>query len=390
MAGRVWGGNGNGGSSVAPLSVDVVDPDGVATELIPVVEADEWLDQTRELPKVPGGTLADEIFDESKKEVGSRSWQGGRSSANPDDGLAVAMSVVAGSAAAESGAKRWQGKLDEHITAAEFNRRRRRRTVGNVLIGLVVLVLVAGGGFAVWSGMQLRSIDAPLPPSAMSTGDGKTQVGDDGHKPVEVLLDDGSTGDGWSDGSDGAGGSGTDKGSKKGTMSLAKMDNSSVFVPAIGAYAPVLGTNQTKESRHAGWQTLMIPTNPRKVSWYSAGADLAGGTEGTTLLAGHIAYNGVNGSFRWLANVKVGNVAYTKNANGATQKWIADKVFYREQTDFPQSYWSAEGPRQLILVTCGGSFANGHYSKNVFVSFVPAPPEEPSTKASTGQPAKMR
>lgn len=360
MAGRVWG----------PATE-------AQTELIPVVRDDEWIDQTRELPKVGSESLAAEIFDEPvKQQTSKRSWSGSRSTSNPDVGLAVA----AGSTLSEPGEKRWQGKLDERITVAEFNRRKRRRRAGNVLVSMLVLVLVLGGGFAVWNGMQLRSIDAPLPPQEMSTGDGRTQVGPDGHDPVEVLLDDGTIGDGWSDGSDGAGGNGTDKGSKKGKMSVPNMGNSSVFIPSLGSYSQVLGTSQTKDSRHAGWQTLMIPTNPRKVSWYSGGADLAGGEEGTTLLAGHISWNGVNGSFRWLANAKVGNVIWTKNANGAQQKWIIDKVFYRKQTDFPQTYWSAEGPRQLILVTCGGPFYNGSYEYNVFVSAVPAPEPKPEPK----------
>lgn len=229
-----------------------------------------------------------------------------------------------------------------------------------------------GGGLAVWKGMQLHQIDAPLPEQSVASGDGRTVVGPDGDKPVEVTLDDGTVEDGWDDGSTGTGGTGTDKGGKKGKMAVPNMGNSSVFIPSLGACAPVLGTSQTKDSRHAGWQTLMIPTNPRKVSWYSGGADLAGGENGTTLLAGHIAYNGVNGAFRWLANTKPGNVVWTKNANGALQKWVVKDVFYKQQTDFPQSYWSGEGDRQLVMVTCGGPFVGGHYQFNTFVRAIPA------------------
>jgi hypothetical protein len=366
MAGRVWGGRAEG--SAPTLGHD---QDMTTTSVLPVVGPNDATEVIQPvMPSQPRQLDAfDDLFRESVEYVGP-------------DGTAL-MPVVA------STGRSWQGKPAPQ--AAEPTKRRRggaakqagpgqrkqpsklRRKLTNALVAVVALGLVSGGGYAVWQGMQLRSIDAPLPPQAMQTCDPVScpQLGPNGEKPVEVIIDDGTTEDGWSDGSDGAGGNGNDEGGTKSSMTVEKMGNSSVFVPAIGAYAPVLGTSDTKESRHAGWQTLMIPTNPRKVSWYSSGGDLAGGTQGTTLLAGHIAWSGVNGSFRWLSNVKLGNVAYTKNANGAVQKWKATQVLYREQTSFPQSYWSAEGTRQLVMVTCGGPFRNGHYEYNVFAVFTP-------------------
>lgn len=358
MSGRVWGGRTEAASP--PL--------------------DDALSRTSELPRVLSSDpteVIERVRTDAGAELDRTMLLEPIEQIGPEyDGLFRGDAPTASTASANGRAtrqRRWGTSLAaERQERAKRAKRKNKRL--NVLITAFALVLALGGGAAVWQGMQLRQIDAPLPEQEMSqcTPPNCKPTGEDGTKPVEVLIDDGTTGDGWSDGSDGAGGNGNDKGSKKGTMTVPTMANSSVFLPALGAYAPVLGTNQTKESRHAGWQTLMIPTNPRKVSWYSGGSDLAGGTEGTTLLAGHIAYNGVNGSFRWLANAKPGNLVYTKNANGATQKWVVDKVFYRKQTDFPQSYWSAEGPRQLIMVTCGGSFSNGHYNYNVFVSAVPA------------------
>lgn len=249
-------------------------------------------------------------------------------------------------------------------------------TVVAFLLGVAMLV---GGGLMVKDAMTPKAIDAPMPQTKIKKSvphdvgpsdnvDVKNAVDRDGD---DLASGDNNAGDDeFTDGSDL--GDQNVKGSGSGyNANVAAMGRNSLFIPSQGVYAPIMGTSKFKPSRHAGQTTIALPRNARKVSWYSAGAPLVGGGEGTTLLAGHVAYNGVWGAFHNIAYMEPGNVAYTKDMNGAVQKWRVKEITWHKQVNFPQEYWSKEGNRQLVMVTCGGRFVGGHYIYNVFTIFEP-------------------
>lgn len=246
------------------------------------------------------------------------------------------------------------------------------------LIWAATAALVVGGIILVILGLHYR-VDAPLPPGDLYASVDQKPVGATGATGVTVTNtatdQDLAEADQWTTDSDSSGGG---RGGRTVTMSLSDMTSNTIFIPAIGTYAPLRGTTQFGyNNAHPDMDSLLLPTNPRKVAWYSA-VPLVGGDYGTTVLAGHVAYRGQWGAFHHLASLVPGNTVWTKDDHGAYQRWQVTSVTHPRQTDFPQDYWNTSGPRQLVLVTCGGPFANGHYRDNVIVVATPVAMNQPT------------
>ena len=93
---------------------------------------------------------------------------------------------------------------------------------------------------------------------------------------------------------------------------------------------------------------------------------------GTTFLGSHSGYAGAWGAYINTAYLAGGETVRTKDGSGNLQRWQVNRVRYMHHTEFPQEYWNADGPRRLVLATCGGTVAaDGIYSQNVFVEAKP-------------------
>lgn len=139
-----------------------------------------------------------------------------------------------------------------------------------------------------------------------------------------------------------------------------------VYIPALGVAAPVVPEGMTGAS-------LDIPGDPRTVGLATHYAPLPA-TDGTTLMAGHVNYNGTPGALAQLAELKPGSLVAVTDAKGRPTLWAVTGMTVRDKSDFPSL--SVTGPRELLLVTCGGPvFFDGtawHYRDNVIVTAVPA------------------
>lgn len=107
------------------------------------------------------------------------------------------------------------------------------------------------------------------------------------------------------------------------------------------------------------------------VGWYEFGP--APGEQGSTVLAAHIAFDGVDGVFRNLDQLEVGSVVSVIDASG-TQR--AYRTVSRERYDkeaLPEDVFRRDGDEQLVLITCGGDFNPSlrSYDDNVVVVAVP-------------------
>lgn len=280
------------------------------------------------------------------------------------DGVVGVKEILEESASASGAPRTWGGKRERVAQKQKRNFRRVRD-----FIAVVVLVLLTGtGGLMVWQGMQQRELPAPLPAQSQMATPGQRDVGADGRDKVKISnADDGSGPEGMGDGSgqgdrpDGYGG-GADR-----EVSVDTMANLSLFLPEIASYTPLVPTNDfVPNPGHRGMTTIALPKNPRRASWHST-SPLVGGDKGTTLIAGHVASHSQWGSLRYLYKTKPGNVVWTKDAAGKTQKWQVKQVYYVDQTAFPQELWKADGKRQLAIVTCGGLSRAGIYTQNVIV-----------------------
>ncbi len=134
---------------------------------------------------------------------------------------------------------------------------------------------------------------------------------------------------------------------------------------AIGAQAGVdpVGVEPNGE--------MEIPEAAR-VGWYEYGP--TPGAAGSAVLAGHIAYNGTNGAFRYLDSAQVGDEFFIDFADGSTEGFVVVEVAQYAKTDLPlDQVFSKDGSPALALITCGGEFqpSLSSYVDNVVVTAVP-------------------
>jgi len=165
--------------------------------------------------------------------------------------------------------------------------------------------------------------------------------------------------------------------------------------PAVVANKPgvpvrlIVDTHQVKTAVSADRLnkdgSLYVPPDPQAVSWASQDVG-PGSSYGTTILVGHVNFDGVAGVFSDLADYKVGQAVTVVLADGRKLRYAVaappievqkEDLGPRRQELFDQtySYGPAGKPRsgRLLLLSCGGVFDNrtGHYESNIFVFALP-------------------
>ncbi len=99
---------------------------------------------------------------------------------------------------------------------------------------------------------------------------------------------------------------------------------------------------------------LDIP-DAKTVGWYQYSA--IPGAPGSSVLASHVQYDGKPGVFRYLTNLKVGDVAAIGYSDGSAKQFIVTEVAKYAKDQLPADrVWSRSGKPILVLLTCGGRF----------------------------------
>jgi len=108
-----------------------------------------------------------------------------------------------------------------------------------------------------------------------------------------------------------------------------------------------------------------------QVGWYEFGP--LPGQAGSAVLAAHIAYNGVDGVFRYLEDVDIGSVVVIEFDDGSTLRYQIEDVTEYDKDALPDSLWALDGREQLALITCGGAFNEqlDSYESNIVAIAVP-------------------
>ena len=116
--------------------------------------------------------------------------------------------------------------------------------------------------------------------------------------------------------------------------------------------------------------TMEIP-GPHDVGWYRYGP--APGEQGSVVLAGHIAFDGVDGAFRRLSEIDNGTRVDVTMKDGSTRAYRVVNVDRYRKESLPAAIWTKRGPERLVLITCGGSFdaERRRYDSNVVATAVP-------------------
>jgi hypothetical protein len=104
-----------------------------------------------------------------------------------------------------------------------------------------------------------------------------------------------------------------------------------------------------------------------EVGWWIGGATPTD-TVGSIVLAGHVDDHTGPGALFALDRVGTGAVIELKTRTATTTYAVASVQQYRKQK-LPAEVFRADGPHQLVLITCGGPFdySTGHYRDNLVV-----------------------
>ena len=138
-------------------------------------------------------------------------------------------------------------------------------------------------------------------------------------------------------------------------------------VPAIGVDQAVTPVGVALDGQ------LDVPADAASVSWYRFGS---GPTEpGSTVLAGHVDFGGREGVFWRLDEVEVGQRLEVATSTGVETFTVTATRRYAKTALPLDALFTRDGPSQLVLITCGGSFdrAARSYRDNVVVIAEPTP-----------------
>ena len=110
-----------------------------------------------------------------------------------------------------------------------------------------------------------------------------------------------------------------------------------------------------------------------EVGWYRFGP--SPGETGSAVLAAHIAYNGVDGVFRDLTEMRRGDRFAVNLSDGSSREFVVFGLRQWSKLDIPlEDLFARDGTPRLVLITCGGTFnrALDSYDDNVVVIAIPA------------------
>jgi hypothetical protein len=146
-----------------------------------------------------------------------------------------------------------------------------------------------------------------------------------------------------------------------------------VSVPSVGLRVSIVEGGLTAQG------AIDLPTAPL-VAHYTPAAALDA-TQGSTVIAGHVdMFSGsslVASPMSELANIQKGAPIFLTDAKGLTHRYKATSATLYNKHALPQALFQPTGPRQLVLLTCGGPLGliDGHinYLQNMTITALPWP-----------------
>lgn len=117
---------------------------------------------------------------------------------------------------------------------------------------------------------------------------------------------------------------------------------------------------------------VVIPDDVRRAGWYEPGP-VPGADVGSAVLVGHVddRTQGL-GTFAGLRDLIAGDLIEVRTAAGGVLAYDVVSLEQFAKTEVPMArLFATDGPHRLVLISCGGDFADGSYSDNVVVTAVP-------------------
>ncbi len=138
-----------------------------------------------------------------------------------------------------------------------------------------------------------------------------------------------------------------------GTISVGSLD-----MPIKSFIYPAGGVMEPQKS------TLMAAVSQRHMPLSS--------TLGTSVIVWHVNYSGCVNALNVITYKSVGSTFSVTDENGETTKYKIAQKYQVTKGKYKKEWFTLIGPRQLLLATCTGAFANGHYKENSILIAVPA------------------
>lgn len=119
------------------------------------------------------------------------------------------------------------------------------------------------------------------------------------------------------------------------------------------------GGSATLVRREVKDGVLPVPDGIGEATWW--GTELAG-TEGATVLAGHVDWKGAKGPFAELWQAQSGRDVVIADSAGKEFKFRIKQIETVRKNELPAravEFFGPRGPHRLVLVTCGGTWIGG-------------------------------
>ncbi len=143
------------------------------------------------------------------------------------------------------------------------------------------------------------------------------------------------------------------KGKTVGEISVGSLD-----MPIKSFNYPAGGVMEPQKS------TLMAAVSQRHMPLSS--------TLGTSVIVWHVDYAGCINPLNVITKRAIGSTFSIVDENGDTARYKITKKMDVVKGKYKKEWFTLIGPRQLLLATCTGAFANGHYKENAIIIAVPA------------------
>jgi hypothetical protein len=134
-----------------------------------------------------------------------------------------------------------------------------------------------------------------------------------------------------------------------------------VHLPA-GGIAELIAAQVSKDG------TMSVPERLDQATWWGA---TLGAPVGTTLLAGHVNWQGRTGPFAELWQDRIGQLITVVDNKGRNWVYRITQLVTVAKADLPnraKQLYGLDGDHRLVLATCGGEFVGGNegYDDNRF------------------------
>lgn len=149
------------------------------------------------------------------------------------------------------------------------------------------------------------------------------------------------------------------------TAAVATTTPTRIRAASIGIEAPVMSVGVDADNQ------FDVP-EADTVGWYRYSS--APGSEGSSVLAAHVDYNGRPGAFFSLHELRTGDTVDVEMSDGTVLHYRVEGNTEYDKTELPaEELFRKTGDAALILITCGGSFdpQARSYEANVVITAVP-------------------